>query len=312
MAEDTGHGGKDDKDKKRRRRIFKKIAHAVLKYHMLPQGHSDQSLAQNSTMATMLKPHDGSADGLHRRIHIEKQVLPPALVINFYAKVKGSADARNGKLHELDHPLLPPGSIFDEMFVASKWLATTTSAIQRVGGTKYVDWGYDHEKSKPGKPKFSGTPLTTMFAPSNDAWDALPHRLHFFLFSPFGRRCLGKLLAYHVVPHTMLHAEVLHHVKHKGKKVSSLGDDPSFHKEFEVGSGLGHDAKLKITVDKKRLVPIEGAVHTSMKVNDIDVKVLDVPASNGAWHVIDQVLCPPHKHKKDESAYADPWANWEE
>lgn len=284
----------------------------MLKYHILPQGHSAQSLAQNSTMATALKPHDGSADGFHRRIHIEKQALPPSLTINFYAKVKESSDARNGKIHELDHPLLPPGSIFDEMFVASKWLSTTTSAIQRAGGTHYVDWGYDHEKSKPGKPVFSGTPLTTLFAPSNDAWNALPPRLHFFLFSRFGRQSLGKLLAYHVVPRTLLHAEVVHHVNRKDKKVSSLGDDPSFHREFEIESGLGSKAKLKIVVDKKRLVPIEGAVHTSMKVNGEDVKVLDVPASNGAWHVIDKVLCPPHEHKKGEATNTDPWANWEE
>lgn len=307
------HGGKDD-DKKRRKRIFKKIAHAVLKYHILPQAHSAGELAQNSTMATALKPHDGSADGLARRIHIEKQVLPPALTINFISKVKSSSDARNGKFHEVDHPLLPPGSVFEEMFLTSKWLSTTTSAIQRAGGTKYVDWGYDHERSKPGKPKFSGASLVTFFAPSNDAWNNLPPRLHFYLFSRFGRTALGKLLAFHAVPHTMLHAEIVHHVKHKGKKAQELtiGDDPSFHREFEVHSGLP-DGKLKIVVDKTKVVPIEGAVRTTMKVNDVDVKVLDIPASNGAWHVIDKVLCPPHKHKKgEEELVEDVWADWEE
>lgn len=286
----------------------------MLKYHILPQGHDAQGLAQNSTMATALKPHDGSADGLARRIHIQKQVVPPALTINFYAKVKSSSSARNGQLHELEHPLLPPGSVFDEMFVASKWLSTSTSAIQRAGGTKYLDWGYDREKSKPGKPVFSGTPLVTFFAPSNDAWDSLPPRLHFFLFSRFGRHALAKLLMYHAVPHTLLHTEIVHHAKHK-KKVEAeagLGDDPSFRCEFEVESALGKDAKLKIVAEKKRIVPIEGAVVISMKVNEEDVKVLDVPASNGAWHVIDKVLCPPHKHKKGYMAYADPWADWED
>jgi uncharacterized surface protein with fasciclin (FAS1) repeats len=315
----AGRGGKDkdgdkDKDKKRRKRIFKKIAHAVLKYHILPQAHDAQSLAQNSTMATALKPHDGSADGLARRIHIEKQVVPPALTINFYSRVKSSSAAGNGQLHELEHPLLPPGSIFDEMFVASKWLSTSTSAIQRAGGAQYLDWGYDREKSKPGKPKFSGVPLATFFAPSNDAWNALPPRLHFFLFSRFGRRALAKVLMYHAVPHTLVHAEVVHHAKHKDHKhkhVEAAGDDPSFRREFEVHSAL-HGAKLKVVAEKKRLLPIEGAVRTSMSVNEVEVKVLDVPASNGAWHVIDKVLCPPHEHKKGYNAYADPWADWED
>lgn len=317
-----GHGHDDDDDdkkKKRRKRILKKIAHAVLQYHILPQGHSAAELAQNSTMATALHPHDGSSDGLHRRVHLQKQLIPPAMVVNFYAKVQSSEKARNGYLHELDHPLLPPGSIFDELFLSSKWLSTSSSAIQRVGGRHYVDWGYDHEKSRPGKPKFSGTPLATFFAPSNDAWNELPEHLHFFLFSRFGIHVLGKLLAYHYVPHTLVLSEVVHHAKHDKKHIASNldDDDPSFHREIEVPSGLGEKAKLKIVMDKVKVLPVEGATKTTIKVNDQDVKVIDIPASNGAWHIIDKVLCPPHHHKKKpdddggDEFDADPWADWE-
>ncbi|BEI84193.1 hypothetical protein CcaverHIS002_0407970 [Cutaneotrichosporon cavernicola] len=307
---DDGGDDDDDKDKKRRRKILKRIAHAVLKYHILPDSHDAASLAQNSTMATTLHPHDGSADGLARRIHIGKELVPPGISINFYARVKSSAGASNGQVHELAHPLFPPASVFDEMFIASRWLSTSTSAIQRVGGAKYLEWGYDREKSKPGKPVFSGTPLTTFFAPSNQAWNCLPHRLHLFLFSQFGRHALRKLLMYHAVPHTLVHAELVHHAEHK-KAEAELGslNDPSFRHEFEVHSALG--SPLKIVAEKKRVLPIEGAVVTSMTVNGVSVKVLDVVASNGAWHILDKVLCPPHKHKP-HMADTDPWDDWED
>lgn len=301
----------DDKDKKRRKEIFKKIVHAVLQYHILPQDHTSAQLAQNSTVATILKPHDGSADGLARRIHVQKQLIPPALVLNFYAKIQSSNEQKNGIIHELDHPLLPPGSIFDEIFLVSKYISTTSSALQGVGARKYVDWGYDHEKSKPGKPKFTGTPLATLFAPSNEAWDALPEDLHFYLFSRFGRRALDKLLAYHYVPHTLVLSELVHHEKDSKDDVASFDDDPSFHREFEVHTAVKGE-KLKIVADKTKVIPVEGAVRTTLKVNDVDVHTIDIPASNGAWHIIDKVLKPPHHDgDHDHDGLADDWADWQ-
>jgi uncharacterized surface protein with fasciclin (FAS1) repeats len=252
----------EKKGEKRRRKILKKIAHAVLQYHILPHDHSALSLAKNSTVATQLHPHDGSSGGMARRIHLQKQLLPPALKVNFYATVQSSSEAKNGHLHELDHPLLPPPSIFEGMFHASRHVSTTTSALQRVGGRDYCDWRYDHKKSKPGKPVFSGTPLATVFAPTNDAWNSLPPRLHMWLFSRFGAHALAKLLAYHYVPHTLVLSEVVHHEKHKHKKITATtiddDDDPSFHCEFEVHSGLGPKANLKIVVDKTQVLPVEG------------------------------------------------------
>ncbi len=42
--------------------------------------------------------------------------------------------------------------------------------------------------------------MVTVFAPTNHAFQRLPKRLKFFLFSPFGERVLKKLLQYHIVP----------------------------------------------------------------------------------------------------------------
>jgi len=247
----------DDDKKKKWRKIIKKIIHAVLQYHILPDAHSHSSLAQNHTLATKLHPHDGSADGQARRIRVERGLIPPGSVrVNFYATVRSSSDASNGVLHELDHPLFPPASIFEEAFVASRWVSTTTSAIQRVHGRHYIDYAYDHHESKPGKPKFWGAPLATFFAPSNDAWNLLPPRLHVYLFSKFGQRALGKLLAYHYVPHTLVHIEHVHHEKHKKKDDETAAfDGGEFHHEFEVHSGIPKE-KLKIVLDKKKIGPI--------------------------------------------------------
>ncbi|GMK59405.1 hypothetical protein CspeluHIS016_0800110 [Cutaneotrichosporon spelunceum] len=315
--DDGGDGGR-----KKRREMLRRFARAVLQYHLLPDSHDIASLARNSTMATCLVPHDGSADGLARRIHIDKELLPPGVTINFYARVRSSAGAANGHVHELAHPLFPPASIFDAMFFTTRWLSTSTSAIQRVGGTKYLEWEYDRERSKPGKPVFKGTPLTTFFAPSNRAWNRLPRRLHAYLFSPFGRRALTRLLMYHAVPHTLVHAEIVHHVEHgeivqadHGKHRDGVAtvDSDEWRHAFEVHSALG--PKLSIVAEKKRLLPIDGAVVTCMSVNGVPVKGLDIVASNGAWHVLDKVLCPPHAHPDAWAAAApdaDPWADWEE
>lgn len=81
MDSDHGHHGDDDDDdekKKRRKEIFRKIAGYVLMYHGLEKAYTAQELAQNSTFPTALKAHDGSYGGLHRRIKVEKTLLPPS------------------------------------------------------------------------------------------------------------------------------------------------------------------------------------------------------------------------------------------
>ncbi|KAK4688024.1 hypothetical protein P7C73_g2099, partial [Tremellales sp. Uapishka_1] len=307
----------DDEKKKRRKEIFKKIAGKVLQYHGLPKAYTASELAQNSTLETALKAGDGSFGGLNRRIRIVKTFVPPSLKINFYAKVLVSdKKARNGYLHTLNHPLIPPGSILEEVFLFPDTFSTLTSSVQKVHGSKYLDWSYDHDESKPGKPKFKGAPLVTLFAPTNVAFGLLPPKLKFYLFSPFGEKALTKVLMYHAIPETLLLSELLYTEK-KGKvevENFNIADDPSFHKEFSVGTALPNTT-LKIVVDKSRFLPIEGAVKTTITVNDIPVNTIDVPARNGASHIIDKILVPPHKHHHshgEDFASLDSWDNWEE
>jgi hypothetical protein len=75
-----------------------------------------------------------------------------ALKLNYYIKVK-SADlkVKNGYIHTIDHPLFPAPSILDIAFMFSDEFSTLTSAVQKVGGQKYLEWEYDEKNSKHGK-----------------------------------------------------------------------------------------------------------------------------------------------------------------
>ncbi|OCF39311.1 hypothetical protein I317_06893 [Kwoniella heveanensis CBS 569] len=335
------HDGDDDPDKKKRRKeIFRKIAGKVLQYHGLTKPYTAQELAQNSTIATALRAEDGSYGGLHRRIRIDKHLVPPSLKINFYAEVLVSdKKARNGIFHTLKYPLIPPGSILEELFLFPDTFSTLTSAVQKVHGQHFLDYSFDKEHSKPGKPRFHGAGLATNFSPTNKAFAALPEKLKFFLFSPFGERALVKILAYHYIPHTLLLSELLYtekhhdhghdhdHKKHRHSdaidgftdlvgayEYFNLADDPSFHKEFEISPALPNST-LKIEIDKSKFLPVEGAVKTTIKVNGEQVEVIDVPARNGATHVIGKLLVPPHHHHDDDGhdlSGEDTWENWEQ
>ena len=266
----------------------------ILGYHVIKtEPYTAAKLAENSTVATALKAEDGSFAGLHRRIKIVKELVPPAVVLNFYAKIV-SADnkASNGIYHVINHPLIPPPSLFDDLYIATDFFSTLTQATYGLHGQNYTDYHYDKDASKPGHPKFKGTPLATLFAPTNAAFHALPGPLKFFLFSPFGEHALAKTLAYHYIPDTLLLSELLvDKRKHKhddaaGAEVEyfALGDDPSFHKEFDIHPKLPNST-LHIVVDKTKVLPVEGAVKTTIKVNDQLALAVDVQARNGAFHV---------------------------
>ena len=99
---------------------------------------------------------------------------------------------------------------------------------------------------------------TTVFAPTNAAFDALPEGLLEKLLLPENVAVLTAILTYHVVPGKVMSADV------------TAGD---------VATVEG--STIAITTD--------GGV----KVNGANVVSVDVAASNGVIHVIDQVIVPP-------------------
>ncbi|GLB35188.1 putative protein with four repeated domains in the fasciclin I family of proteins [Lyophyllum shimeji] len=197
------------KDKEKCRKILKKVVHAILSYHILPEKIEVAILADNNTRATHLKL-DNALDGEPLRMRLTKGFLSPLPVINMYSKVnRPNGTATNGFIHGINNPLLPPPSVFQEMFMAPSAFSTFTSAIQRTGLTDSVDLRYKRKKDDDG-PSFKGTSAVTVFAPSNRAFAELPKRLQLFLFSPFGEHILKKLLQFHIVPDCVFHTDYQH------------------------------------------------------------------------------------------------------
>lgn len=100
----------------------------------------------------------------------------------------------------------------------------------------------------------------TVFAPTNEAFEALPDGTLDSLLEPENKDQLTEILTYHVVPGEYMAADL-----EDGQKLTTVQGD-------------------ELTVAVK-----DGTVT----VNGATVAAADVDASNGVVHVIDQVLTPP-------------------
>lgn len=111
----------------------------------------------------------------------------------------------------------------------------------------------------------SGTGPYTVFAPTNDAFDALPAGTVETLLKPKNQEQLAAILTYHVVDGQVMAADV-----QPGEVTTVNGAT------FEVSTGM--DGSVEIT---------DGQGNTAT------VTATDIEASNGVIHVIDTVLLPP-------------------
>jgi uncharacterized surface protein with fasciclin (FAS1) repeats len=117
----------------------------------------------------------------------------------------------------------------------------------------------------------SGAGPFTVFAPTNEAFAALPAGTVEALLKPEAKETLIKILACHVVPAKAMSDAVMKMVK----------DDGGAHKAKTVG---GCELTLKLDGDKVTVTDEAGGVAT--------VTIADVEQSNGVIHVIDKVLLP--------------------
>ncbi len=100
----------------------------------------------------------------------------------------------------------------------------------------------------------------TVFAPTDDAFAKLPAGTVDTLLKPENKDQLVAILTYHVVPGTVMAADVV-----KLKEAKTV-----------------NGAMVKITVDGGKVM-----------VNDAHVTATDIKATNGVIHVIDAVILPP-------------------
>jgi uncharacterized surface protein with fasciclin (FAS1) repeats len=117
----------------------------------------------------------------------------------------------------------------------------------------------------------SGPGPFTVFAPTNEAFAALPAGTVDNLLKPENKATLTKILTYHVVPGKM--------TSHDLAKAVAAGGGKAVLKTVEGGSitVAKHDGKWTVTDDKGDVA---------------DITIADVQQSNGVIFVINKVLMP--------------------
>jgi uncharacterized surface protein with fasciclin (FAS1) repeats len=117
----------------------------------------------------------------------------------------------------------------------------------------------------------SGAGPFTVFAPTNEAFAALPAGTVDTLVKPENKATLTKILTYHVIAGDLTSADLLKDIKQGGGKAEIKtveGDSLTFSKDAQ------------------------GVAITDDKGNVAHVTIADVKQSNGVIHVIDKVLMP--------------------
>jgi uncharacterized surface protein with fasciclin (FAS1) repeats len=330
-------------DPEKRKKIIKFILHVILSYHVIDGEYDIEKLGAHNTIPSHLKFRH-VFDNQPIRLRVGSTLLP-SITINFFSKIFLGVSATNGYVHVVSHPIIPPPSVFQELYMVPEHFSTLTSALQRSNLTQLVD--FRHVRHRGHASGFEGSNLVTVFAPTNHAFQTLPRKLKLFLFSPFGERVLQKLLRFHIVPDVAFFSDYVRPEKvEEGLDFVDLGaskedgENPSRRwffdlvwprprgpvvepiscEKYSLDTALFNHT-LNIIVDKKRVtLPSphhkRSVIKTHIIVNHHLVYLHDVVGVNGAIHVIDRLLDPrkhcdrPPKHGDQEDDQA--WEDWEE
>jgi uncharacterized surface protein with fasciclin (FAS1) repeats len=111
----------------------------------------------------------------------------------------------------------------------------------------------------------------TVFAPTNEAFDALPAGTVATLLKPENKAKLTSILTYHVVPGKLSSMDLMKMVKEQNGKAT-----------LKTAEG----ENLYITMKGKKLIV------TDENGNSAAVTIADVNQSNGVIHVVNKVLLP--------------------
>jgi transforming growth factor-beta-induced protein len=167
--------------------------------------------------------------------------------------VKADVDAKNGVIHVIDKVLLPP-----ELMAATP--VATQSVVEIAAGNPSFSTLVTAVKAAGLAETLSGKGPFTVFAPTNEAFAALPKGTLEKLLKSENRDLLRKVLTYHVVSGDLMAKDL------RSGKVTTVAGSP-------------------VTVQVS---------HSSVKVNNANVVKADIDAKNGVVHVIDRVLLPPN------------------
>ena len=176
---------------------------------------------------------------------IDIKVVNGKVYINEAEVIITDIETTNGVIHVIDTVLVPFNDLFDivDTAVRTKTLETLVTAVSEAGLVEAL----------------KGDGPFTVFAPTNDAFAALPELFLEHLLQD--ESVLRSYLLYHVVEGKVMAEDVL---KLDGSRVNTL-------------LGLGIDISI-----------MDGKVY----INDSQVIVTDIETKNGVIHFIDKVLVP--------------------
>ena len=168
-----------------------------------------------------------------------------SVMINEANVVATDIIADNGVIHVIDSVILPPADLADivDTAVADGRFTTLAAAL---GAAELVE-------------TLKGEGPFTVFAPTDDAFAALPEGTVETLLLPENKQLLTDILLYHVVAGKVMAADVV-----------TL---------TEAETVLGQNVNIKVDMGK-------------VYINDSEVIITDIETSNGVIHVIDAVLLP--------------------
>lgn len=126
-------------DEERRKKFIRILVKAILLYNVIPKEIALESLTHNTTYATKLVVPDNALDKEALRVRVSAKVLPPSISINFFSKVvRPNIGAKNGIIHVVNHPVLPPPSIFQELFLAPRIFGAVVSHLYKFISPKFL------------------------------------------------------------------------------------------------------------------------------------------------------------------------------
>ncbi len=182
--------------------------------------------------------------------------------VNDASVVKPDIDANNGVIHVIDRVLLPPDLALVKSpaatVMAAKPAQTKTIVDIAIGNPDFSTL-VTAVKAAGLVETLSGKGPFTLFAPTNEAFAALPKGTLEKLLKPENRDLLKKVLTYHVVSGDLMAKDL------RSGKVATLE---------------GNSVAVKVD-------------GHGVSVNSSSVVKADVDTSNGVIHVIDKVLLPP-------------------
>lgn len=221
-----------------------------IKYHIIPEELDLKTLHRMRTIKSSMTLD--TLNGVHQKHRVKH--FGDKTFIDF-AMVEEQMKTKNGVILVIDRPLIPPPKTASVMFQLSPFVySTTLAAIYHAG----LDKELDEAKG------------ITMFAPTNMAWKSLDMNKLLYLFSPFGKNALKKVLLTHIVPQL------------------NYGSDMA-------GINKGHRKWLKTMNEEEgiEVSTVRPGDHPRLSVNNESLVICaDGPTANGVVHAINYPIIP--------------------